>query len=362
MKGSERTIASPVAFVLSLLFTPYHSLLFLLLITIPNTVFTQVAGLNDLPMLKRSSVARTSAIGMRYLPLYTSDITVGLDNPSLLTRGMGGSAMLSYYNMFVGGNMGSLAYAHNFKHVGTMLFGFHFNSFGKFEEYDEYENSIGEFYASDYALSVGWGMWVDSNFSIGTSFKPVLSQYAEYRAVALTIDLAGSYVSDNRRFAATIMANNIGAQIVTFDNSVEKVPFELSAAVSYKLSKAPFRFFFAATELQRWNLRYNDRLNPTTQTDPFTGEVTEEKPFVGFMDNLMRHTIFGVELNIGTALFARVGYSYRQTAEMRGADAFNLSGFSFGVGLHIKHFEFSYARSNYHYGQAPNYFTLSYHF
>lgn len=338
------------------------SIAFLFPLSLFHSADAQVAGLNDLPMLKRSSVARTSALGMRYLPLYTSDITVGLDNPSLLTSGMGSSAMLSYYNMFVGGNMGSLAYAHNFNHVGTMLFGFHFNSFGKFEEYDEYENHVGDFYAADYALSVGWGMWLDSNFSIGTSFKPVLSQYAEYRAVALAFDVAGSFVTDNRRFAATVMANNIGAQIVTFDNSVEKVPFELSAAVSYKLRKAPFRFFFAATELQKWNLRYNDKLNPTSQTDPFTGEVTEEKPFVGFLDNLMRHTVFGVELNLGTTLFARVGYSYRQTAEMRGADVLNMSGFSFGVGLHVKRFEFSYARSNYHYGQAPNYFTLSYRF
>lgn len=338
------------------------SIAFLFPLSLFHSADAQVAGLNDLPMLKRSSVARTSALGMRYLPLYTSDITVGLDNPSLLTSGMGSSAMLSYYNMFVGGNMGSLAYAHNFNHVGTMLFGFHFNSFGKFEEYDEYENHVGDFYAADYALSVGWGMWLDSNFSIGTSFKPVLSQYAEYRAVALAFDVAGSFVTDNRRFAATVMANNIGAQIVTFDNSVEKVPFELSAVVSYKLRKAPFRFFFAATELQKWNLRYNDKLNPTSQTDPFTGEVTEEKPFVGFLDNLMRHTVFGVELNLGTTLFARVGYSYRQTAEMRGADVLNMSGFSFGVGLHVKRFEFSYARSNYHYGQAPNYFTLSYRF
>lgn len=322
----------------------------------------QVAGLNSLPLLQRSSAARTNALSLRYLPLYSSDITVGLDNPSLLTRGMGGSAMLSYYNMFVGGNMGSLAYAHNFKRVGTVLFGFHFNSFGRFEEYDEYDNYIGDFYAADYALSAGWGMWIDSNFSIGTTFKPVLSQYAEYKALAFAIDLAGSYVSDSRNFAATVMASNIGAQIITFDNKVERVPFELSAALSYKLSKAPFRLFFAATELQRWNLRYEDRLNPTSQTDPFTGEVTEEKPFVGFMDNLMRHTVFGVELNLGTLIFARLAYSYRQAAEMRAADAFNMSGFSFGVGLHIKNFEFSYARRNYHLGQAPNYFTLSYKF
>ena len=39
-----------------------------------------------------------------------------------------------------------------------------------------------------------------------------------------------------------------------------------------------------------------------------------------------------------------------------------MSGFSFGVGIHVKSFEFSYARRNYHLGQAPNFFTLSYKF
>ena len=76
----------------------------------------------------------------------------------------------------------------------------------------------------------------------------------------------------------------------------------------------------------------------------------------------MRHTLFGVEVNLGTALFVRVGYSWRQMAEMRAVDAFNLSGFSFGVGIHTRRFEFSYARHNYHLSQAPNYITLSYRF
>ena len=87
-----------------------------------------------------------------------------------------------------------------------------------------------------------------------------------------------------------------------------------------------------------------------------------ESWFAGTLDNLMRHTLFGLELSLGKALFARVGYSYRQNAEVRGVDAFNLSGFSFGVGLRTKRFEFSYAHRDYHLSQAPNYITLSYRF
>lgn len=332
----------------------------------PLSVFhsakAQVAGLNTLGVLDLTSTARTAGLGMDYLALYTDDLTVGIDNPSLLRRDMGGTGVLSFVPMFGGSNMGSLSYAHTFKSIGTVSFGFHFFNYGRFDEYDEEENHLGRFSAADYAIHIGWGLWIDSNFSIGANFKPVLSQYESYTALALAIDLCGSYVSDNRAFVATVMARNIGSQIMTFDETVERLPLELSAEVSYKLRNAPFRLFFAATELQRWNLRYDDPLNPTSEVDPFTGEVNEESWFVGTLDNLMRHTVFGVELNLGQNLFARLGYNYRRAAEMRGADAFNMSGFSFGAGLRTKRLEFSYSRRNYHLSQALNYITLAYRF
>ena len=322
----------------------------------------QIAGLNTLEVLDLTSSARTAALGMDYLALYCDDLTIAIDNSSLLRSGMGGTGVLSFVPMFGGSNMGSLTYAHRFNRIGTVSFGFHFFNYGRFTEYDEEENNLGHFSAGDYALVVGWGMWVDSNFSIGTNVKPVLSQYESYTALALAIDLAGSYVSDDRSLAATVMARNIGAQLMTFDETVERLPFELSAEVSYKLRNAPFRLFFAATELQKWNLRYDDPLNPTSETDPFTGEVSEESWLAGTFDNLMRHTIFGIELNLGQNLFARMGYNYRRIAEMSAADAFNMSAFSFGVGLRTKKFEFSYSRRDYHLSQALNYLTLSYCF
>ena len=322
----------------------------------------QIAGLNTLSLFDISTQGRTSGMGFDYLALYDADATLAVDNPSLLHSVMGHTGLFSIATLFDGGSMGSLAYVHDFKHVGPLVFSFRWNNYGRFQGYDETETSQGEFSAADYALSVGWGMWIDSNFSIGASLKPVLSQYEQYKALALAIDLAGSYFSDNRRLAATLMARNIGAQVTTFDGTVEQLPFELSAELSYKLANAPFRLFFAATELQRWNLRYEDPNRPTTTEDPLTGEITKESWLAGTLDNLMRHTLLGVELNIGKSLFARVGYNYRQTMEMRGVDAFNLSGFSFGVGIHTRRLDFAYARRNYHLSQAPNFFTLSYKF
>lgn len=322
----------------------------------------QVAGLNTLTVLDLSSTARTAGLGMDYLALYCDDLTIGIDNPSMLRGAMGGTGVLSYVPLFDESNMGSLTYALATKRAGTFAVGFHFVNYGRFHGYDEEDVYQGNFLASDYALTVGWGMWLDSNFSVGVNFKPVLSQYDSYTAVAMAFDISGSYVSDSRAFAATVMARNAGAQLMTFDGTAEGLPFELSAALSYKLKNAPFRLFLAATELQRWDLRYDDPLHPTSSVDPFTGEVTGESWLGGVFDNLMRHTLLGVELNMGRALYARVGYSWRQTAEMRGVDALNLSGFSFGIGLRTRRFEFGYARRNYHLSQAPNYLTLSYRF
>ena len=338
------------------------SLFFIFHFSFFNLANAQIAGLNTLTVLDLSSQARTSALGFDYLSIYDIDPTIGIDNPSLLRKEMCGVGSLSFVSVFDGTSMGSLSYAHHFEKLGTLMFAFRFNNYGTFDGYDEEEMPLGETSAADYALTVGWGMWLDSNFSVGVNFKPVLSQYDSYSAFAVAFDVSGSYVSDDRRFAATAMARNIGAQIATFDGTSETLPFELSAELSYKLAKAPFRFFFAATELQCWDLRYEDPNNPTTSVDPFTGEVKKESWFEGVFDNLMRHMQVGVEVNLGKAFYARVGYSYRQTAEMSAIDVINFSGFSFGIGLRTKKFEFSYAHRNYHLGQAPDFFTLSYRF
>ena len=318
--------------------------------------------MNTLALLDASTFGHATGLGANYLALYSDDPTIGIDNPSFLLPGHCNTGMFSISTLFGGGARGALAYIIDAPKIGPLAIGFQFNSYGRFDAYDEEEQLEGSFSAADYMLSLGWGMRIDDHFSIGAIFKPILSQYEQYTALAIAIDLMGSYVSTDRRFAATFMARNIGAQVITFDQSVEHLPFELSAQISYKLSRAPFRIFFEATELQRWNLRYEDPLNPTTIVDPFTGEVTSDSWLKATADNLLRHTLIGIELNLGKSLFARVGYNYRQQTEMRGADAFNLSGFAFGFGLHTKRLEFSFARRNYHLSQASNYFTVVYRF
>ena len=320
----------------------------------------QIAGLSSLDVLDMPVTARTAALGLDYLPLFDNDISIAIDNPSFIDQRFNRQLSLNYVNLFSGANFGAVSYGFHTEKFGDFVVGMRFDGYGRFEGYTEEEVPTGSFFAADYVASLGWGMCIDSNFRIGVNFKPVLSQYDVYTAFAIALDMAASYVSTNKAFAATLMGRNAGAQILTFDGTTERTPFELSAALSYKLENAPFRFFFAATELQRWNLRYNDPLNPTEVFDPYTGEIIAEKPLTGILDNAARHTVFGVELSIQNAFFARVGYSYRQTAEMHGISNINFSGFSYGIGIRKPKFDFAFSRNNYHLGQAPNYLSLSF--
>lgn len=323
-------------------------------------VRAQIAGLGTLSVLDMASSARTAGLGMDYLSVWDDDVNVGLDNPALISSRYGRLGTFNYVGAFTGTNYGSLAYGLSTKKAGTFLLGMRFLSYGRFDGYDEYENPTGDFAASDYVLSLGWAMAIDSNFRIGAALKPALSQYDRYTALSAAMDLSVCYVNDEKSFSATLMARNFGAQLVTFDNTVEKLPFELSAALSYKLENAPFRVYAAAMELQRWNLMYDDRLNPTETTDMF-GEVHRTNKAALLADNLFRHLLVGVEMTLGKAFYLRMGYNHRQAREIKSVtlESFNTSGFSFGLGFRVKSYEFAYARNNYHLGQAPNYISIS---
>lgn len=334
--------------------------LYILLCLLPLGLKAQVAGLNTLSVLDMSSSARTAGLGLDYLPLYDDDISITLDNPSFIDSRFNNRVMINYVGMPASAHFGAAAYGRHFDKVGDFIFSLRFNSFGRFEGYDENEISTSSFHAADYVFSIGWGKHIDSSFSIGINFKPVLSQYESYTAFAAAFDVCGSYVSSNKRFAATLMGRNIGAQLATFSGTVEKIPFELSASLSYKLENAPFRVFLAATELQCWNLRYDDPLHPIVTYDPYEGAYTEETFIHEATDKLFRHAVFGVELSIAKVLYARLGYNYRQSAETYGSENINTSGFSYGFGIRKKKFDFAFARNNYYLGKAPTYISISF--
>lgn len=309
-------------------------------------------------VLNLRSSARVAALGMDFLPWQVNDISVAISNPSILSKQMNNQFAIGYTNLFAGIWQGNFAYSHTFNKVGSMSLGMNYVGYGNFKRTEANGDEKGDFTVNDYMFTIGWGRMLDSNVYIGANLKPIFSQYESYSSIAMAFDLAATYISDNRSFTATLMARNFGTQLKSFNNIEEKLPFQLELGISKKLEHAPFQLFVMATNLQKWDLREDDPLNPRDEVDPFTGEIKRENNFLGILDNTFRHLNFGANFQPSKNFYIAFGYSWKQSREMYLEDAFSMAGFSYGFGINIKKFQLSYSRNEYHKYGSPNHLTL----
>ncbi len=310
------------------------------------------------PVLNLRSSARVAAFGMDFLSWQTNDISVAITNPSILSKEMNNQFAIGYTDLFAGIWQGNIAYSHSFNKLGSFSFGMNYVGYGNFKRTEPNGDEKGDFSVNDYMFTIGWGRMLDSNVYIGANIKPVFSQYESYSAIAIAFDVAATYLSNNRSFSATLMARNFGTQLKSFSGVEEKLPFQLELGISKKLKYAPFRLFVLATNLQKWDLREDDPLNPRDEVDPFTGEITRENTFIGILDNGFRHLNFAIDFQPSKNFYITLGYSWKQNREMYLQDAFSMAGFSYGFGFMIKKFQLSYARNEYHKYGSPNHLTL----
>jgi len=173
------------------------------------------------------------------------------------------------------------------------------------------------------------------------------------------VDVAGSYFSKDELFDASLIFRNIGYQIVSYySGNHEPLPFEIQGGLSKKFKHIPFRLSALFTHLEKWNVRYDNPVNPAGGIDPETGEPNEISGIDEFADNLMRHIIIGGEIIIAKVVSLQLSYNYQRRQEMKIPDKTSTVGFSWGLGLRVKQFQFSYARSAYHIVGSPNFITV----
>jgi hypothetical protein len=321
----------------------------------------QIGGSQTYMFLKLTNSARIAGLGGDFLAIKDHDITLTLTNPSLITSEMHNDLSLSYVNYFTGPNYGYVMYSRTFNKVGSFVGSFQFINYGKFTSADETGIKTGEFSASEYALNIGWARQLGPLFSIGANGKLIYSSLESYQSFGLAVDVAGTYLSKNELFTASLIARDIGVQIVPYrPGNREPLPFELQAGVSAKLQHIPLRFSFLYGHIEKWNLTYEDPNDPDNQKDPITGETKNQSGVGEFADNLMRHIVLGTELTIAKEFAIRLGYNYGRRQELKIYEKTGLSGFSYGFGVRIKMFNFSYTRATYQAGALnPNYITLT---
>ena len=331
---------------------------FIVIILFFNALITsaQIGGSSAYRFLDIPMTARAAANGGNSMSLWGNDLNLVYSNPALLNADMTKQAAFNYCNYVSDINFYSVAYAHQIKNKGTAAFSMQAFNYGKFVGYDELGNKTSTFRASDYSMNLNFAKpLADSMFNVGLCLKTIISQYDIYKSFGNVLDFGVTY-HNKKNFTASLVAKNIGFIWKQYNNAApyQGLPYTVQLGFSYKPSKAPFRFFMVYDQLLKWNLKYVSPVDTTGKNSSF-GTSETQKDSTGFQKfgqrfgsqagNFMRHLIIGTEIVLSKNFNLRFAYNFRRQREMTLPDRRGVNGLSFGFGLKVKHFSFSYAFS-----------------
>lgn len=285
------------------------------------------------------------------------DPGLAFENPALLNPSMDNKITANSAVYFSGINFGYGGYTRHWDGIGTFQGGIQYISYGRFSQRDETGVQTGSFSASEYNINVGGARQYNEKYSYGANVKMLISSMGGgYTSLGTALDLATAYHDSSKYFTATLLIKNIGFQFKAYEGSNrEPLPFDIQLGFSKRFKKIPFRISVIYHNLHRFNLRYENDLQ--LEQPLFGEEETQSKAGI-FFDNLMRHFIVGGELTIAKVVRIGFGYNHQLRKSMTFDSKRGLTGFSFGIGIKIKQFDFGFARGRYHLAGAVNHFSV----
>lgn len=327
----------------------------LLFLTFITSTFAQVGGESTYQFLNLVSSPRQAALGGKVITNYDYDVTSGLYNPATINVEMDNQLALNYSSYLGGISYGTAAYAYTWdRHVQTFHIGMTYINYGSFDGYDLNGVSTGSFTGNEAALSVGYARQLGrSDFYGGFNVKLITSKLEQYNSIGGALDLGIIYIDERLGFHASLVVRNLGTQFTTYAGLNEKLPFEVDLGLSQTLENVPIRWHVTFENLQEWPIGVS---NPARATTDLDGNQTQEK--VGFLNETLRHTIFGAELFPEKGFNIRLGYNFRRSEELRIVDQRNFSGLSFGIGLKFNKMRFSYTHARYTSASNTSFFGM----
>ena len=318
-------------------------MLFLMMSTTVS-VFAQLGGNATYQFLNLMSSPRQAALGGKVITNVDYDVTQALYNPATINVEMDNQLALNYANHLGDIRYGTAAYAYTVdRRTQTFHAGVTYINYGNFEGYDENGNSTGDFTANEAALSIGYALQIGfSDFYAGANIKLISSKLEQYSSFGAALDFGVIYINEYLDFNAALVVRNIGTQLTTYAGLNEPLPFEIDFGMSQTLENVPIRWHLTFENLQQWPIA---TANPARATTDLNGNQTQEE--VGFLSQLIRHTLLGVELFPKKGFNLRLGYSFRRAEELRIIEQRNFSGLSFGIGLKFNKLRFSYTHARY---------------
>ena len=289
--------------------------------------------------------ARLSALGGVNTSLADRDVSFFFSNPSLVGDSLAGLASATYQFYVADVGQATFSYAHNFRNMGTVMFGIQHLSYGKIKSYDASGTELGEFKSGETVLVVGKSHQI-SHFRFGINFKVAFSNIAGYRASSVMLDMGGLFIHPKQDLRVGLSIKNAGFVLTEYsETSRSKLPFDVQLGVTFRPEHMPLRFSFTLYNLTSDRETY------------YNAQGNDPEP--GTLDKMLRRVNFATEILVHRNVNLLVGYNYQVHHELKLADAGGAAGLSFGFSARIKSVEFVFSRSSYVVGNAGYAFTLS---
>ncbi len=333
-----------------------QKLVFLFALCFTAAAYAQVGGQSTYQFLNLLNSPRQAALGGKVVTNYDYDPTQALFNPASINPAMDNQLSVNYTNYLGDVNYGTAAYAYLWdRRTQVLHLGATYVNYGSFDGYDEQGNATSEFSGGEVALSVGHARNVAfTNFHIGGNVKLISSKLEQYSSFGVAADVAVMYVYDDWDLHITAVGRNIGTQITPYENTIEKLPFEVILGISQTLQNIPIRWHFTLENMQQWDVAFS---NPNRDESDLEGNTTSEK--VTFVDNAFRHMIFGIELFPESGFNLRLGYNVRRAEELRIVEQRAFAGLSGGFSIKFNKIRLSYSYSQFSTAAASSYFGLN---
>lgn len=315
----------------------------LLLAVLPATALAQeyASAFNTLRLPASSHAA---ALGGQNVTLIEDEPTAGWYNPALYANVSDLSAGLDFMTYAAGSTWMGAHFVKAFGERHTMAVGAQYMNYGKMDETDETGNTLGQFSAKDIVIGAGYSYLLSDRWTGGANLKMMVSNLADYTALAAAIDVGVNYYDDENDLSVSASLQNIGTQLKAYhDGQRTHLPFTLALGFSKGMAHLPVRFHVTMTDVTRWKSSYY--VLPENKDK-------DKSDKVGFGKKALNHFVLGLDILPTDYLYLSVGYNFRRAYELKASGSSHLAGLSAGAGVNVKHFKFGVSYAKYH--QASN--------
>jgi hypothetical protein len=294
------------------------------------SVYSQGAGMVVDSFLEYPSSAHVAALGGHNVSYVGNDPMFSINNPASLTTSVDNLLYLNYSIYLANSGYGSALYSTKFSDVDAFSGSFQFAQYGKMDGYDENGVETGSFSAQEFALNATYSRQLNKYFTIGVTFKPIISTYETYTSFALGADLGVMFSDTTHLVSAGLSVTNVGGRVYGPEDihlTSDLLPINVSVGVSKSFSKAPIALHLTLQNLQKWDYDY-----ATNSLVDGAGKVSLGEAFA-------RKIILGIDIVPKSKKFwVSIAYNFERGLALANDDIFSVAGLTGGVGFKIKMF------------------------